>query len=166
VTSLRERVAVGSFQRQQHLRLRSVHCPAGDLTDLVLDLAAAACAVAHDAFVHLDQEARRGGGRRQALLLTNVGEVVVVLARPVHVHATGDAVPLGLGRLGSTLWAAHDAMMRNRCSIAIPPRLWEPGPAGSTWEERASRPTLRRPAGASAHAAGARTGSAARSTTG
>src|SRR3954470_6363868 len=166
MTSLRERVAVGSFQRQQHLRLRSVHCAAGDLTDLVLDLAAAACAVAHHAFVHLDQEARRRWTRRQALLLTNVGEVVVVLARPVHVHATRDAVPLRLGRLGSTLWAAHDAMMRSGCSIAIPPRLWELGPEGSTWEERASRPTLRHRAGASAHAAGARTASAARSTTG
>src|SRR5205814_3709175 len=96
------------------------HRTAGELPHLVLDSAAPVGALVHRALVHVDQETRRRRTRGQPLLLTDPGEIVVVLARPVDVHPAGDAVPLCVRRLGSTLWAAHGAIVSGACSTAIP----------------------------------------------
>jgi hypothetical protein len=40
-------------------------------------------------------------------LLSNSGELFIVLARPINVHAARDAVPLGLRRLGAAVRTLH-----------------------------------------------------------
>src|SRR5215211_4200227 len=85
----------------------TVHGPASDLADLVLDSPASRGALVHGGLVHLDQEGRRWRAGGQPLLLPYPRESLEVLARPVDIHAAGDAVPLLIRCLGSALRATH-----------------------------------------------------------
>src|SRR5215217_252999 len=83
------------------------HGPASDLADLVLDSPASVGALVHRGLVHLHQERRRRRSGRQPLLLPYPRERLEVLACPVDVYATGDAVPLLIRCLGAALRTTH-----------------------------------------------------------
>src|SRR5712675_1666473 len=83
------------------------HHLTSDLAHLVLDATATVRAIVHRIAVGLDQEGWCRCPGRQPFLLSNSGELFIVLARPINVHAARDAVPLGLRRLGAAVRTLH-----------------------------------------------------------
>jgi hypothetical protein len=92
------------------------HRPAGDLAHLVLDSPASIGTLPHGGLVDVDQEGRCRRAFREPLLPSYACESVEVLACPVDVHATGDAVPLLIRCLGSALRTTHG---RTPCSLVL-----------------------------------------------
>src|SRR5437763_14375909 len=78
-----------------------------DHPHLVLKLATAPCAIAHFALVAGEQERWRARAGLQALLLPDMGQLIVMLVRPVQVDAAGHTVPLLIRCFGAALWASH-----------------------------------------------------------
>ena len=83
------------------------HCPPSDLAHLVLDPTASLRALVHRPGVRFDQEGRRGCGGREPLSPSDRGKGLVMLARPVDVHAASDAAPFLIRCLCAALRTSH-----------------------------------------------------------
>ena len=83
------------------------HDLASDLADLVIDLEATLRSVAHLELVCLTQEPGGLGRFPETLPAAYLSQLAVMLARPIDVDPTRDAVPLVVRCLGTALWASH-----------------------------------------------------------
>ena len=103
------------------------HCPPSDLAHLMFDPAASLRALVHRPGVRLNEEGRRGCGGREPLSPSDPGKVLVVLARPVDVHAASDAAPFLIRCLCAALRTSHglslldEAVVRSPCCLLAVP---------------------------------------------
>src|SRR5215471_3218085 len=129
VDSTIARLLDGSPERRIAAARAGHHAPR-DLAHSMLDTPAPGGALIHGVLMGLHQERRRIRRGGQSLRAAYLGEIPVVLARPVHVHAACGAVPFLVWRLCATLRALHGPSPRLRQARAWPavPGLLAMGP--------------------------------------